>query len=262
VQRRSGYALHPIIVGTVAVLIGIAIWEFSARLFFQPFELPPLSKIVAQGVSLLSSGDKILGATLPMHIVASMYRIVVGLLVGSLLGVTIALAMGSVAVVHRFLDPIVNFFRFIPPIAWISPFLIWFGIGELSKIALIIYTVSFMVLLNTLAGIFAVHHNKQRVAQCMGASRWQIFRWVVFPASVRFMLDGMRIAISNAFVTIVGAEMIAAEMGLGYLILVSRNFGGTDIIFLAMVIFGVLGFGTDRLFVYLTGKYARRFYFG
>ena len=256
------HAIRPIIVGTVSVLVGIAIWEISARLFFQPFELPPLSQIVAQGVSILSSGDKVLGATLPMHIVASLYRIVVGLLVGSLIGVTIALAMGSVALVHRLLDPIVNFFRFIPPIAWISPFLIWFGIGELSKIALIIYTVSFTVLLNTLAGIFAVHHNKLRVAQCMGASRWQIFRWVTIPASVRFMLDGMRIAIGNAFVTIVGAEMIAAETGLGYLILVSRNFGGTDIIFLAMVILGALGFCADRLFVHLAGKYTRCFYLG
>jgi NitT/TauT family transport system permease protein len=170
--------------------------------------------------------------------------------------------MGFVTCIHRFLDPVVNFFRFIPPIAWISPFLIWFGIGELSKIALITYTVLFMVMLNTLSGVFSVHESKVKAAQCFGASRFEIYWWVVVPGTVRFMLDGMRIAIGNAFTTIVAAEMIAAQVGLGHLILVSRNFGATDIIFLAMIVLGLLGMGADQIFVYLTRKHARRFYLG
>ena len=110
-----------------------------------------------------------------------MSRNLVGFALGSVLGVSLALAMGALPIVHRLLDPIVNFIRFIPPIAWISPFLIWFGIGELSKIALITYTVTFMVLLNTLAGIYAIPRNRLRAARCLGASRWQIFCWVTIP---------------------------------------------------------------------------------
>jgi NitT/TauT family transport system permease protein len=252
--------VRPVVLGSIAVLVGIVVWELSARVFLRPLQLPPLSSVAAQAAASLFGGEKLLGATLLVHAAASMLRILVGFALGSALGIGIGLAMGTVTIVHRLLDPIVNFVRFIPPIAWISPFLIWFGIGELSKIALITYTVTFMVLLNTLAGILAVPCNRLRAAQCLGASRWQIFRWVIVPATVRFMLDGMRIAISNAFTTIVAAEMIAAQVGLGYLILVSRNFGGTDLIFLGMIVLGVLGFCSDRLFVFITGRYARRFY--
>jgi NitT/TauT family transport system permease protein len=260
-SRRAGSSRsRRDLVGLAAVLAGIVAWEIAARLFFEPLTLPPITAIVAQAASSLLGGEDLLGGTLLVHVAASMFRIAAGFALGSLLGVTIALAMGTIPIVHRFLDPIVNFIRFIPPIAWISPLLIWFGIGELSKVALITYTVMFMVLLNTLAGMLAIPRNRIRAARCMGANPWQIFCWVTVPATVRFILDGMRIAISNAFTTIVAAEMIAAQVGLGYLILVSRNFGGTDFIFLGMVVLGVLGFGTDRLFTFLTGRYARRFY--
>jgi len=117
-----------------------------------------------------------------------------------------------------------------------------------------------MVMLNTLAGIIAIPKNRIRVAQCLGASRVQIFAFVVVPACVAYILTGMRIAMGNAFVTIVTAEMIAAQAGLGYLILVSKNFGGTDLIFLGMITLGILGLLTDRLFVMAIGRYARRYH--
>jgi NitT/TauT family transport system permease protein len=115
-------------------------------------------------------------------------------------------------------------------------------------------------MLNTIAGIIAIPKNRIRVAQCLGASRLQIFFLVMTPASVAYILTGMRIAMTNAFVTIVTAEMIAAQAGLGYLILVSKNFGGTDLIFLGMITLGILGFLTDRLFVYAIRRYAHRYH--
>ena len=97
-----------------------------------------------------------------------MFRILAGFLIGSAVGIVLGLAMGAFASVRRFLDPIVNFLRFIPPIAWLSPFLIWFGIGETTKVLLIVYTVTFMVMLNTIAGIIAIPKNRIRAAQCLG----------------------------------------------------------------------------------------------
>jgi NitT/TauT family transport system permease protein len=82
----------------------------------------------------------------------------------------------------------------------------------------------------------------------------------MMPSIIAYILTGMRIAMGNAFVTIVTAEMIAAQAGLGYLILVSKNFGGTDLIFLGMITLGILGLLTDRLFVWAIGRYARRFH--
>lgn len=253
-SRRRPSAMRGTVVGALSLIVGMIAWEAAARLFFTPIRLPPLSEIMVRGVETMADGS------LAVHMGASMFRIVVGFVVGSALGIVVGLVMGTVGVVQRLLDPIVNFLRFIPPITWISPFLIWFGIGETSKILIITYTVTFMVMLNTIAGIIAIHRNKLRVAQCFGATRWQSFRWVIVPCVVPFMLTGMRIGMSNAFVTIVTAEMIAAQAGLGYLILASKNFGGTDLIFLGMIALGALGLMSDRLFVWACKRFARRYY--
>ena len=250
----SPAATRAVVIGCVSLAIGMIVWEYAARHYFTPVRLPPLSLIWQRAVESTLDGQ------LPMHIGASMFRILAGFVVGSAVGILLGLGMGTFVSVRRFLDPIVNFLRFIPPIAWLSPFLIWFGIGETTKVLLITYTVTFMVMLNTLAGIIAIPRNRIRVAQCLGASRWQIFIYVMTPAAVAYILTGMRIAMGNAFVTIVTAEMIAAQAGLGYLILVSKNFGGTDLIFLGMITLGILGLVTDRLFVWAIDRYARRYH--
>jgi NitT/TauT family transport system permease protein len=253
-ESTRRFASRHFLIGVVSVLVGMIVWELAARWYFTPVRLPPLSQIGERAIETLRNGE------LTRNVAASLYRIGAGFAAGSAVGIVLGLAMGAFSAVRRFLDPIVNFLRFIPPIAWISPFLIWFGIGELSKVLLITYTVTFMVMLYTIAGVLAIPRNRIRVAQCLGATRWQIFLHVMAPATVAHILTGMRIAMSNAFVTIVTAEMIAAQAGLGYLILVSKNYGGTDLIFLGMVTLGILGLVTDRLFVVAIERYARRYH--
>lgn len=242
-----------LLVGALSLAAGMLLWELAARLFFTPVRLPPLTDIAVQAVRTLADGS------LERHVGASLTRIFAGFAAGSALGAVLGLAMGSVRWIRRFFDPVVNFLRFIPPIAWISPFLIWFGIGETSKILLITYTVTFMVLLNTLAGIQAIPTNRLRAARSFGASPLQLFRWVVVPSIVAYILTGMRIGMGNAFTTVVTAEMIAAQAGLGFLILVSRNYGGTDLIMLGMIMLGMLGFLADRLFVGAVRRFAPQF---
>lgn len=244
---------RPFVIGALSLAVGMVVWELSARLVFTPVQLPPLSEVGVQAIRTLRDGS------LERHVGASLYRIFAGFLVGSVLGVLLGLSMGSIGWVRRFFDPVVNFLRFIPPIAWISPFLIWFGIGETSKVLLITYTVTFMVLLNTLAGIQSIPANRLRAARCLGAGPWQLFRWVVVPSVVAYILTGMRIGMGNAFTTVVTAEMIAAQAGLGYLILVSRNYGGTDLIMLGMIMLGALGFLSDRIFVAAVRRFASQF---
>jgi len=241
------------LIGIGSLLVGAIIWEIAARLFFKPIILPPLSLCLVKAVEMIETGD------LQQHVAASMGRILSGFVIGSALGIFLGLLMGTVKIVHRFLDPIINFLRFIPPIAWVSPVLIWFGIGETGKILLIIYTVTFMVLINTLAGVFSLHKNKIRAALCFGATGVQRFRLVTVPGTVGYMLVGMQIAMSNAFVTIVTAEMLAAQRGLGYVILVSKNFGATDTIFVGMATLGALGLVSDLLFGFFINKYGVRY---
>jgi len=241
----AGRALRisrPLALGLASILGGLIVWEIGARIFSQPFVLPTVADTAAKALRLSITGE------LLTHIRASYLRILIGFAMGSVAGAVIGMAMGSVIHIRRLFEPLVNFFRFIPPIAWLAPVLIWFGVGEIGKILLIIYTTSFVVLLNALVGVSSVPRNRIRAARCFGASPLQVFKWVLLPSAVPYILTGMSIALTNSFATIVTAEMLAAQSGLGYLILVSRNYMATDKIFVGIVTLGVLGLMTSRAF--------------
>jgi NitT/TauT family transport system permease protein len=136
---------------------------------------------------------------------------------------------------------------------------IWFGIGEQGKIFLILYTTIFIIILNTASGVSAVGINMTRSAQALGASKWQIYRLVTLPATVPFILTGMRLAMANAFTTIVAAEMVSASSGLGVMLWNGRLFMLIDEIFVSLVTLGALGFLADRLFRLAIYKFAHRY---
>src|SRR5690606_11697449 len=127
----------------------------------------------------------------------------------------------------------------------------WFGIGETSKILIIFDMTVFLVLLSTMAGVFAVRRNQIRSARCFGVNRWQLFAWIIFPASMSHIVAGARIAMGNSFAAVVGAELIAANAGLGYLIVDSGAWMAMDSMFAAMLTLGLLGIGADRIFRWL-----------
>lgn len=135
-----------------------------------------------------------------------------------------------------------------PQIAFITLFLVWFGIGEQSKIALIVYATFFIVVLNTLTDVMSVEEDKIRSARSMGASEWQILIHVIVPATIPYIFTGIRLAIGTSYMAIIGAEMIASNEGVGYLIWNSRLFFRTDWIFVSLFCLGFMGFFTDRLF--------------
>ena len=134
-----------------------------------------------------------------------------------------------------------QFFRFVPSLAWLTPVVIWFGIGETSKVLIIVYTTMFIVLINTMVGVSHIAPNKLRAAACLGATPFKTFIFVTLPATLPFILTGMRLAMGNSFATVVAAEMIAADSGLGYLIFNSRLWMATDKIFIGIVCLGALG---------------------
>lgn len=238
---------------TVAAAAILLAWQIFSVQFDSPILFPGPAKMAARAVELISEGR------LQGDILASLQRIVIGFAIGSLIGASVGLAMGSFRLVADLLQPLVNFFRFIAPTAWIATFMVWFGLGETSKIALIIYATVFVVLLSAMIGVGAVDRNKVRAAQCLGASERQILLWVKLPAALPYILTGMRMAMMNSFMTLVAAEMIAAESGLGYLIYNSRQWMETDSIFVGMLALGVIGLLSDRLFVLMTRTLLRRF---
>ncbi len=229
------------------------IWHLAATLLVKSILFPPPWPVFERAVVLIE--DNILQE----QIVASMRRIMLGFLLGSAIGIPIGLAIGSFRVVRWLLEPWTEFFRFIPAVAMITVAVIWFGIGEESKIFLIAYTTVFVVVISTAAGVGAVGRDKIRAAQCLGASRLQVFTLVALPATLPYILTGMRLAMSNAFVTIVAAELIASNDGLGKLLWDARLFMQIEDIFVALVALGLLGFATDRVFRFLIRIFAGRF---
>jgi ABC-type nitrate/sulfonate/bicarbonate transport system permease component len=242
----GGYAL-----GFVSLF---ALWHLASVYLVSSVLFPPPAVVFRKGVALIGNG------VLWEHLSASLQRILAGFIAGSALGMPIGLAMGSFRPVRRLLEPYTEFLRFIPSVAMITVAVIWFGIGEASKIFLIIYTTIFIVIINTAAGVSAIEPNKIRAAESLGASRAQIFLHVALPATVPYILTGMRLAMANSFTTIVAAELIAANEGLGKMLWDGRMFMLVDDIFVSLVTLGLLGFAADRLFrwsIYVfAGKYS------
>jgi len=242
----GGYAL-----GFASLFV---LWHLASTYLVGSVLFPPPTVVFKKGLLLAENG------VLLAHLAASLQRILAGFVAGSLLGIPIGLAMGSFHPVRKLLEPYTEFLRFIPSVAMITVAVIWFGIGEASKVFLIIYTTIFIVILNTAAGVSASAPNKIRAAESLGATRAQVFFHVALPATVPYILTGMRLAMANSFTTIVAAELIAANDGLGKMLWDGRLFMLVDEIFVSLVTLGLLGFVTDRMFrwsIYtFAGKYS------
>ena len=217
---------------TLVLLLGL--WELGSRLI-NPLFFPSLTT-VWESFTRMVLGDLLLQTAV------SLVRILTGFMIGSLLGVFLGLWMGGIPIVRSALSGIIEFFRFIPPIAMIVLAVSWFGTGNVATIFLIVFATIFIVTINTQDGISHVIINRIRAAQMQGASSWQVFRIVILPSTMPHALTGMRIAMGNAFSTVIAAEMIAAHFGLGFMLQQARVFLKTGDIFVGLVMLGLLGF--------------------
>jgi NitT/TauT family transport system permease protein len=231
----------------------LLVWELVSSTFFTPALFPGPLAVARKAVALIEEGQ------LQKDVLASLGRVLAGFTIGSLVGIAVGFVIGASSLVRIFLDPYVHFLRFITPIAWISPVMIWFGIGETSKVILITYTTTFAVMLSTSLGITQVPRNRIRAAQACGATDWQVFRVVVAPSAVTQILEGMRLAMGYSFMTVVPAEMLAAQSGLGYLIINSRLWLATDAIFVGIITLGCIGLAMDAIFRWIIYHVFRRY---
>ena len=229
----------------LSIAIVVAAWEWSARQFGFLTLFPPPSATFVRLAELLTDGSIGLAAWY------SLGRILAGFVVGSVLGVFLGLLTGTSLTFRALADPYIHFFRFIPPLAWFAPMLLWFGTGEMTRILLIVYTTVFVVTLNTMAGVLSVPPNKARMARSFGATGPQVFFLITMPASMPYIFTGMRLAMGNSFATVVAAEMLAANNGLGYLIASSQMWLEITTIFSAVIALGLMGFVAERLFQWL-----------
>ena len=236
----------------LTLAIGVGVWELVAWWYGPALAASP-AETVRAGIELAKDG------TLGAAVLASTGRILLGWGLGVVVGAPVGILMGRVTAIRRLLDPYIEFFRFIPPIAFVTLAIVWFGIGETSKIVLIFYTSVFIVTINTIAGVLAIDESKLRAAASLGANRRQVLHAIVLPATVPHIVTGARLAMGNSFLTIVSAEIVAADTGIGALIWQSRNYGRVDWIFLGIIVLGLLGFTCDRLIRIVAARLLRRY---
>lgn len=178
-------------------------------------------------------------------LVASMRRVILGFAVGAGLALPLGLLMGTDRRFEAYLNPVVQFLRPIPPIAYIPLAILWFGLGDPPAIFLISIGAFFPVLINTITGVRNVDSIYVRAATNLGADRMTMFRRVILPAATPYVLTGMRIGIGTAFIVVIVAEMIAVNSGLGYRILEAREYMWSDKVIAGMIAIGLLGLAID-----------------
>jgi ABC-type nitrate/sulfonate/bicarbonate transport system permease component len=244
--------LGRVLTGLFSVGLGLLIWEMLSWRF-TPLFLP------SPRLTLQAVGELWDDGTLIQSIGASLARIMAGWSLGLIIGIPVGIMMGYFSFVRRLLDPYVEFFRFIPPIAFVTLAVIWLGPGEASKIALILYTTIFIVTINTIAGVLSVGELRLRAAATLGAGKLQTLLTVIVPSTVPYMVTGARLAMGNSFLTIVSAEIVAAQVGLGSMIWTSRNYGKTEWVFVGIITLGLLGYVCDRVVRFVVRRLLKRY---
>jgi sulfonate transport system permease protein len=220
----------------------LAVWQSGSALGLIPQDvLPAPSLILEAGIELIENGQ------LADALEVSGLRVVEGLLLGGFIGIALGTAVGLSRWFEAAVDPPMQMIRALPHLGLIPLFILWFGIGELPKVLLVALGVSFPLYLNTFSAIRQVDPKLFETAQVLGFSFWQRFRTIIVPSSAPQVLVGVRQSLAIAWLTLIVAEQINADKGIGFLINNARDFLRIDIIIFGLIVYALLGIGTDAI---------------
>jgi ABC-type nitrate/sulfonate/bicarbonate transport system permease component len=256
-RRPDARRLRLALLRCSSIVLFFAVWgafSFANERYlkiFNPVLMPSPLDVLRAGVELVESGE------LQRDILASLSRVLQGFALAALVGVTLGMAVGRSRVLESLVDPMLELLRPIPPLAFLPMMVLWFGIGEASKIFFIAYAAFFPIFTTTLEGIKYVDPLLLRAAASLGASRRDLFRYVVLPAATPAIITGLRLGFGLSFFVIVAAEFIAADSGLGFLINDARTFFLVSQMLLGAAVIGLIGFGFNRLLRLLEARLLR-----
>ncbi|MBE0175431.1 taurine ABC transporter permease TauC [Klebsiella aerogenes] len=227
-------------VATLAVLLAIW-WAVTALQLISPLFLPSPWQVL-QKLLTIAGPQGFMDATLWHHLAASLTRIAIALVLAAIVGVPVGIAMGLSPTVRGILDPLIELYRPVPPLAWLPLVIIWFGIGETPKILLIYLAIFAPVVMSTLAGVKSAQQVRVRAAQSLGASRAQVLWLVILPGALPEILTGLRIGLGVGWSTLVAAELIAATRGLGFMVQSAGEFLATDVVLAGIAVIAIIAF--------------------
>ena len=242
--KNGDTPLFSFVLGLLTLVGVFVLWELVCHIgVYNPHLFPPPSQIGRAFFQMVASGEW------ASDLRSSLVRYGIGFALGNLLGIALGVLTGRVQVIRDSLAPLLNFLRSTPSVALIPLAIVWFGIGDLQKVFIVTWGVTFPVWLNTHAGVSEVEREYVWAAQSLGAGGWQIYREVYVPRALPFIIAGARMGIATAFFALAAAEMAGAFSGVGFRIFHSHQMFRTDKMMVAILTIGLLGISCDRLFV-------------
>lgn len=225
----------------VPAFLLVAWWAVTAAGIFTPVQLPSPAAVIEATVGLVQRGD------LWAHIGISVQRVLIGFGIGAVLGMIFGAVLGLSRWADALLTPLLGALRAVPSLAWVPLLILWMQIGEDSKVTLIAIGAFFPVFTTLYAGLQHVDPHLVEAGRAFGYKGFRLFKTVQLPAVVPSIFSGLRLALAQAWLFLVAAELIASSMGLGFLLTDSQNNGRTDRLILAIILLAVLGKITDSL---------------
>lgn len=241
--RRGGLRLRRVAVALILPLALVAAWWLASSQGWLPEQiLPSPAYVYATAVEMIASGEIL------YHTGVSLRRVVVGFLFGAAAGLTLGVAMGLSRRVDDYVRPLFLAFAQIPTLGWIPLLMLIFGIGETLKIIVIAKGALVPMTLNTAAGIRSVPANFVEVGHALRFNRWQTLRLIVLPGAAPSIFTGIRYGLTHSWTALVGVELLASSEGLGYLLVWGRQMFWLDVVIVAMIAIGIVGFLMDKGF--------------
>jgi taurine transport system permease protein len=239
----------------VTVLLLLALWEGVTGFGLVPaLFLPAPQQVLTKLVDIATSG--FMDATLWQHTEASLVRVGLAVLAALATAVPLGVLIGLNRTVSSAIDPLIEFYRPVPPLAYLPLIVIWFGIGEVSKVLLIYLAIFAPLVLATSSGVRRADKTRVLAARSLGASRGQLVRYVILPSALPDILTGLRIALGVGWSTLVAAELIAAQRGLGFMVQSASQFLVTDVVIAGILVIAAIALVLELSIRYLERRYA------
>lgn len=243
------------LVSIAAVTLVLLCWQLSSSLeWVNPTLLPPLTDVAATALELLEKGYR--QTALWQHWLISSARALAAFIAATLIGVPLGLVMGRNAYVNAALNPFVQFLRPLPKIALVPLVILWFGIGEGGKFFLIFISTLLSIVVSAAAAVQGVSQARIRAAQTLGASPAKQFTHVILPNALPELITGIRLSIGIGWTSLIAAEMVAADSGLGWMVINASSYLRTDVVMMGILLLGLTGVFFDRIIVGLQRRLA------
>ncbi len=243
--KRVSFPTAPLLT-LLTIASVLFVWYTIARLRIWPeLFVPSPSSVWNAFIEVAVNGYR--GQTLLSHLMISLTRVLAGFTLACVTAIPLGLLMGANTRIRAIMDPIIEFYRPLPPLAYYTILVIWLGIGNESKIALLYLAAVPPLSISAMAGVKMVSPERIEGAKSLGANPWQIFRHVIFPSCLPEIFTGMRVSIGFTYTTLVAAEIVAATSGVGWMVLDASKFLRSDVIFMGIIIMGITGILLDRI---------------